>query len=121
VDQFTFSGVDPRPANDVRLALLKGLSPLVQRLRIHGASAVDLAWTAHGKLDACIILGNSPWDTSAGVLLAREAGAQVVDLHGEPHAVTSKTTVAAAPGVLNELLAAIDAATQSGEVDLRTT
>jgi myo-inositol-1(or 4)-monophosphatase len=111
VDQFTFSGLDPRPVNDMRLAVLKELAPLVQRLRIHGASAVDLAWTAQGRLDACIIFGNSPWDTSAGVLLAREAGAQVVDLHGDPHAVTSTTTVAAAPGVLDELIAAIKAVT----------
>ena len=113
IDQFTFSGLEPRPTNELRLALLKGLTPLVQRVRIHGASTVDLAWTAHGKLDACVILGNSPWDTSAGVLLAREAGAQVVDLYGAPHAVTSQTTVAAAPGVLAELITAIKAATAS--------
>jgi myo-inositol-1(or 4)-monophosphatase len=31
-----------------------------------GASAIDLAWTAEGRLDACILLGNNPWDTSAG-------------------------------------------------------
>jgi myo-inositol-1(or 4)-monophosphatase len=41
-----------------------------------GASAIDLAWTAEGRLDACILLGNNPWDTSAGVLIAREAGAR---------------------------------------------
>jgi DDE_Tnp_1-associated/Inositol monophosphatase family len=37
-----------------------------------GSSAIDLAWTAEGRLDACIQLGNKPWDTSAGVLIARE-------------------------------------------------
>ena len=89
--------------------LLEHLSPLVQRLRIHGASAVDLAWTAHGKLDAAVILGNQPWDTSAGVLLAREAGAHVLDIRGQAHTITSRTTVAAAPGIAAELLAAIDA------------
>jgi myo-inositol-1(or 4)-monophosphatase len=31
-----------------------------------GSSAIDLAWTAEGRLDACIQLGNKPWDTSAG-------------------------------------------------------
>jgi len=47
-----------------------------------GASAIDLAWTAEGRLDVCILLGNNPWDTSAGVLIAREAGARVLDDDG---------------------------------------
>jgi myo-inositol-1(or 4)-monophosphatase len=28
------------------------------------------------------MLGNKPWDTSAGVLIAREAGARVLDHNG---------------------------------------
>jgi myo-inositol-1(or 4)-monophosphatase len=113
IDQFTFSGLHPAQSNETRLALVEHLAPLVQRLRIHGASTVDLAWTAHGRLDACIIVGNHPWDTSAGVLLAREAGAVVVDIEGKPHEITSRTTVAAAPGITDELLAAIEAANRA--------
>lgn len=74
IDQYTF-GAGKRRANQIRRQLIERLSPHVQRVRMLGASAIDLAWTAHGRLDACIMLGNKPWDTSAGVLIAREADA----------------------------------------------
>lgn len=109
VDQLTFTGAAPAEANALRVALIQGLAPAVQRIRVHGSSAIDLAWTAHGRLDACVILANNPWDTSAGVLLAREAGAQVMDLEGRPHELTSRTTLAVAPGIADELHSAIDA------------
>lgn len=107
IDQYTFTGSDSRYANATRLGLISHLAPRIQRLRILGASALDLAWTADGKLDACVITANRPWDTSAGVLLAREAGAVVVDLQGQPHSYDSASTVAAAPGLAAELLAVI--------------
>jgi myo-inositol-1(or 4)-monophosphatase len=56
--------------------LTERLAHDAQRVRMLGSSAIDLAWTAEGRLDACIQLGNKPWDTSAGVLIAREAGAR---------------------------------------------
>ncbi|MGW5154362.1 inositol monophosphatase family protein [Nonomuraea wenchangensis] len=42
---------------------------------------------ADGRIDAGIMLSNSPWDTAAGVIIAREAGATVVDLDGRAHTV----------------------------------
>lgn len=51
-----------------------------------GVSAIDLEWTAQGRLDACIIFGKKAWDTSTGVLIAREAGARILDLHSVNHA-----------------------------------
>lgn len=107
IDQYTFTGPDPQDANATRLGLIHHLAPRIQRLRILGTSAIDLAWTADGKLDACIIMANNPWDTSAGVLLAREAGAIVVDLQGRPHSFDSRSTLAAAPGLAAKILAVI--------------
>lgn len=107
IDQCTFTGPDPQDTNATRLGLIRHLVPRLERLRILGTSALDLAWTADGKLDACIIMANNPWDTSAGVLLAREAGAVVVDLQGRPHSYNSGSTLAAAPGLAAELLAVI--------------
>lgn len=72
-----------------------------------GASSIDLAWTAHGRLDACIMLGNKPWDASAGVLIAREAGARVLDLHGANHTMDSSATIAVTPSLEHELMAAV--------------
>jgi myo-inositol-1(or 4)-monophosphatase len=69
-----------------------------------GSAAIDLAWVAAGKLDASVMLSNKPWDTAAGVLIAREAGAHVTDLEGQPHTLDSTATVASAPGVTAELI-----------------
>jgi myo-inositol-1(or 4)-monophosphatase len=72
-----------------------------------GSSAIDLAWTAEGRLDACIMLGNKPWDTSAGVLIAREAGARVLDHDGSEHSHQSRSTIAVTPTLEAELMAAV--------------
>jgi myo-inositol-1(or 4)-monophosphatase len=56
------------------------------------------------------MLGNKPWDTSAGVLIAREAGARVLDDDGSQHSQQSRSTIAVTPGLEAELMAAIHAA-----------
>lgn len=109
IDQYTF-GADAKHTNQIRHRLIEHLASHVQRVRILGTSAIDLAWTAHGRLDACIMLGNKPWDTSAGVLIAREAGARVLDLHGANHVADSSTTIAVTPSLEHELMAAVRAA-----------
>jgi myo-inositol-1(or 4)-monophosphatase len=103
IDQFTFSGnVEER--NRLRLRLTEQLASRVQRVRMLGASAIDLVWTAEGRLDGCIILGNKPWDTSAGVLIAREAGARVLDQDGSEHSPDSGATIAVTPALEGELM-----------------
>lgn len=71
---------------------------------MYGSAAVDLAWVADGKSDACIMLSNNPWDTAAGVAIAREAGAVVVDLDGSLHSTTAAATIAAAPKLVADLV-----------------
>jgi myo-inositol-1(or 4)-monophosphatase len=109
IDQYTF-GAGSEYKNLIRRRLVEHLAPRVQRVRMLGASSIDLAWTAHGRLDACIMLGNKPWDTSAGVLIAREAGARVLDLHGANHAMDSSATIAVTSSLEHELMAAIGGA-----------
>jgi myo-inositol-1(or 4)-monophosphatase len=106
IDQYTF-GAGSEYINLMRRRLVEYLVPRVQRVRMLGASSIDLAWTAHGRLDACIMLGNKPWDTSAGVLIAREAGARVLDLHGANHAMNSSATIAVTPSLEHELMTAV--------------
>lgn len=40
----------------------------------YGASALDLAYVAAGRLEACVHFGYMPWDFAAGTCLVREAG-----------------------------------------------
>jgi len=93
-------GDNAQQRNQLRLAVTEQLAATVQRVRMHGSAAVDLAWLAHGKLDALITLSNKPWDMAAGVIIAREAGAQVVDKDGTPHTLQSQATIAAGPGLI---------------------
>lgn len=80
-------GNDSGAKNIERFAMTQCLVAKVERVRMFGSAATDLVWTAEGSVTACVILSNKPWDTMAGVLIAREAGALVVDLDGAPHTV----------------------------------
>ena len=97
-------GADAGPKNRLRLALLEQLGARAERVRMIGTAAADLAWVAHGRLDATIILSNLPWDTMAGVLLVREAGGLVLDADGSDHTVSSASTIALAPGLRDVVL-----------------
>lgn len=97
--------------NALRLAVTRELVPRVQRVRMHGSAAVDLAWLAEGRIDALIMLSNKPWDTAAGVVIAREAGARTVDRDGSPHTANSTATIAANPKLIDEVLELLQDAT----------
>ncbi|MFI5623787.1 inositol monophosphatase family protein [Nocardioides sp. NPDC051685] len=101
------TGPDAAERNQTRLRITAVLAARAQRVRMLGSAAIDLAWVAAGKLDASVMLSNKPWDTAAGVLLAREAGARVTDLEGRTHDLASTATIAAAPGVGGTLLDAL--------------
>jgi myo-inositol-1(or 4)-monophosphatase len=98
------TGVNSFEKNKHRLAVTRALAENVERVRMFGSAALDLAFVAEGRTDGCIIAANKPWDTAAGVLIAREAGASVVDLYGTRHNFEATSTVAS-PHVLQlELL-----------------
>jgi myo-inositol-1(or 4)-monophosphatase len=56
------------------------LLPDVRDIRRFGSAAIDLAWTACGRLDAYYEHGLNAWDLAAGRLLCERAGLQVHDL-----------------------------------------
>jgi len=89
-------------------AALAGIVSQVRDVRRCGAAALDLAWLAAGFYDAYFERGVQPWDTAAGVLIAREAGAVVTSAAGpEPD---SEFLLAAGPEVHAELRALLLAA-----------
>lgn len=97
-------GADSERRNRIRLALTAQLAGRVQRIRMLGTAALDLVWLAEGKTDASVSLSNKPWDTTAGVVIAREAGARIVDGSGTDHNFDSTATIAANPELLPQLL-----------------
>ena len=81
--------------------LLPTVLPAVRDVRRLGAGALDLRGVAAGRVDAYYEQGLSPWDMSAGLLIATEAGARVGGLRGA--GPSAAMVVASAPGVFDEL------------------
>ena len=85
----------------VQAEVLRAVLPRVRDIRRGGAAAVDLCSVASGTVDAYYERGVNLWDIAAGALIAAEAGASVIGLHGQPP--SPSMTVAAATGLLSEL------------------
>jgi myo-inositol-1(or 4)-monophosphatase len=96
------TGPNAAKKNRRRLALTKHLAENVERVRMFGTAALDLAFVAEGRTDACIILANKPWDTAAGVLLVREAQGIVMDSSKRPHNFKSANTIATSKALADE-------------------
>jgi myo-inositol-1(or 4)-monophosphatase len=88
-------------------ALLAQLLPLVRDVRRIGSAALDLCMVAAGRLDAYYEHGLQVWDRAAGALIAAEAGARVLVPPSDGPAGAAGLVVAAAPGIADELLAAL--------------
>lgn len=108
-------GEDAAGKNRDRFRITEHLAAQVQRVRMFGSAAIDLAWVAEGQIAASIMLANKPWDTIAGVLLAREAGALVVDQRGRTHTLRSTSTVAVGPGLRDQLVRLLEGARPDAE------
>ena len=95
----------------VQAELATHVLPRVRDLRRLGAGALDLCAVAAGRVDAYFEQGLSPWDLSAGGLVATEAGATLTGLAGDPAGYPM--VVCSAPRVhaaLHDLLVEHDAA-----------
>lgn len=77
----------------------------VRDLRRCGAAALDLAWTAAGRLDGYLEFGLQPWDWAAGRLLVTEAGGLVSE-HERTFGGRSMTGVVAGGPAAHDHLAA---------------
>lgn len=88
-------------------ALLAQMLPVVRDVRRLGSAALDLCMVAAGRLDAFYEHGLHVWDRAAGALIAAEAGARVTVPAPDGPAGGAGLVVAAAPGIADELLAAL--------------
>jgi myo-inositol-1(or 4)-monophosphatase len=86
------------------LAVLEELSRVSSRMRMHGATGIDLAYVADRVLGGSISFGDHVWDHAAGVALVRAAGGVVTTLAGDEWTPDSRSALAAAPGVHAQLL-----------------
>ncbi|MBA2881784.1 myo-inositol-1(or 4)-monophosphatase [Desulfosalsimonas propionicica] len=59
-----------------------------------GSAALDLCFVACGRFEGFWEQGLKPWDTAAGTLIAREAGARVTDFSGTAYDIDKKELLA---------------------------
>ncbi len=88
-------------------SLLARILPEVRDVRRIGSAALDLCMVAAGRLDAYFEHGLHVWDCAAGALIAAEAGARVL-LPKPEEQDAGGLVVAAAPGIADELVAALE-------------
>lgn len=88
-----------------RLSALENLSRVCSKMRMHGSTGIDMAYVAAGILGAAVSFGGHVWDHAAGVTLVRAAGGIVTDLDGQPWTPATRSTLTAAAGVHDEVLA----------------
>ncbi len=70
--------------NKYTFRLLSALLRSKATLRHFGATALDLANIAAGRLDGCWYYSIQPWDIAAGMLLVQEAGGTATAVDGSP-------------------------------------
>lgn len=87
-----------------RLAVIENLSRRCSRMRMHGATGVDLAYAAAGILAGAVSFSGKVWDHAAGVALMRSAGGVVTDLAGNDWTVDCPSALAGNPGTHAQLL-----------------
>lgn len=85
---------------------LRCVLPRIGDLRRLGSCTVEICSVACGRLDGFFDSGLKPWDLSASLLVAKEAGAQVTMLDG----IADGVVVCTAPGIHDEFVELVVAA-----------
>jgi myo-inositol-1(or 4)-monophosphatase len=76
-------------------------------IRRLGSAAIDLAYTAAGRIGGFFEVGLSPWDCAAGKLIVEEAGGKVTGWDGAPFDLRSKAPILATNGKIHSALSEI--------------
>ncbi len=92
----------------VALDLVRSFWPNIQGFRLMGSSALGMAYAAAGRVDLYFHHALSPWDTVSGLLLAREAGGEVVDRQGERAGLHTPSVIASSPRLIQSFLRATE-------------
>jgi myo-inositol-1(or 4)-monophosphatase len=75
-----------------------------QGIRRLGSAALDLCFVASGRFEGFWEENLKPWDTAAGFIIAKEAGAMVTDFSGNPFDVNKKELLATNGKIHREML-----------------
>ncbi len=90
------------------LDLVRSLWPGFQTMRLMGSSALGMAYAAAGRIDLYFHHSLSPWDSASGLLLAREAGGNVVDRQGKDADLFTPSVIVSSQHLISRFLEATD-------------
>ena len=90
------------------LDMIRHLWPGFQTMRLLGSSALGMAYAAAGRVDLYFHHSLSPWDSASGLLLAREAGGNVVDRQGNDANLFTPSVIVSSPRLIDRFLEATD-------------
>ncbi len=93
-----------RPEHGLFLKELGAVMAATAGVRRMGAAALDLAWTAAGRLDGFWERHLRPWDLAAGIVILREAGGFVSDADGKDAILDKGSVVAGNETIQRKLL-----------------
>ena len=97
------TAVPERPESASHPTLFDALDARCASVRRSGATALDLAYVAAGRLDAFCAIGCRPWDVAAGGLLVAEAGGRIGDAAGGADFLRAARLTAAPVGLFKPL------------------
>ncbi|MDF1541611.1 MAG: inositol monophosphatase family protein [Anaerosomatales bacterium] len=90
---------------DRQLAVLGAfLRAPVHGVRRDGSAALDCCHIAAGRADGFWEYGLQPWDTAAGAVICREAGARVTDIEGREWSPTANSGILVANPALHQAM-----------------
>ena len=92
------------------LELARTIAPHSFAFRHFGASALDLAYVAAGRINGVYLAELAWWDVAAGMLLVSLAGGEVTDFEGNVITPNFQTCLAGSPEVYRQLKQLIDQA-----------
>ncbi len=73
-------------------------------LRRLGSAALDMAWTACGRVEGFYEYGLNPWDVAAGAIIVKEAGGIVTEFNGRDNYIFGEDLVCTNGHIHEEML-----------------
>ena len=72
-------------------------------MRRFGSAALDMAYVADGRFDAFYETSLNPWDVAGGIVICKEAGAEISDYFGTGHEESGSSIITANKEILQKI------------------
>ena len=89
------------------MKLFRHFTDITQGVRRSGSAAIDLCHVASGLADGFWEFDLKPWDTAAGILIAKEAGCRVKNLNGDSYNIYDNNILVTNKNIYDQILAEI--------------